>query len=79
MSKFIDWQDRSTCVYSGMARALLYLSPQGGQGGHLNHLFTDGNLWDFICLPEAVLKSTFLKTIKDRLHFVKMKGNETFK
>jgi len=81
MSKFIDWQDRSTCVLFGDgAGAVVLESSRGARGVISTHLFTDGNLWDFICLPGGGSQNPpSAKTIKDRLHFVKMKGNETFK
>jgi len=81
MSKFIDWQDRSTCVLFGDgAGAVVLESSRGARGVISTHLFTDGNLWDFICLPGGGSQNPpSSKTIKDRLHFVKMKGNETFK
>jgi 3-oxoacyl-[acyl-carrier-protein] synthase-3 len=81
MSKFIDWQDRSTCVLFGDGAGAVVLEPAKGARGILStHLFTDGNMWDFICLPGGGSQyPPSAKTIKDRLHFVKMKGNETFK
>lgn len=81
MSKFMDWQDRSTCVLFGDgAGAVVLESSRGARGVISTHLFTDGNLWDFICLPGGGSQNPpSAKTIKDRLHFVKMKGNETFK
>ena len=81
MSKFIDWQDRSTCVLFGDgAGAVVLESSRGARGVISTHLFTDGNLWDFICLPGGGSQNPpSSKTIKDRLHFVKMKGNETFR
>ena len=81
MSRFIDWQDRSTCVLFGDGAGAVILEKTTGQRGILStRLFSDGNLWDFICLPGGGSQyPPSPKTLKDKLHFVKMKGNETFK
>lgn len=81
MSKFLDWQDRSTCVLFGDGAGAVVLEKARGPRGILStHLFSDGNLWDFICLPGGGSQAPpSAKTIKDKLHFIKMKGNETFK
>lgn len=81
MSKFIDWQDRSTCVLFGDGAGAVILEKTTGQRGILStRLFSDGNLWDFICLPGGGSQyPPSSKTLKNKLHFIKMKGNETFK
>jgi 3-oxoacyl-[acyl-carrier-protein] synthase III len=80
-SKFIDWQDRSTCVLFGDGAGAVILEKTTGQRGILStSLFSDGNLWDFICLPGGGSQyPPSAKTLKNKLHFIKMKGNETFK
>jgi 3-oxoacyl-[acyl-carrier-protein] synthase-3 len=80
-SKFLDWKDRSTCVLFGDGAGAVVLEPTHGKRGILStHLYSDGNLWDFICLPGGGSKNPpSSKTIKKRMHFIKMKGNETFK
>ena len=81
MSKFLDWKDRTTCVLFGDGAGAVVLETTSGKRGILStHIYSDGNLWDFICLPGGGSKHPpSLKTIKNRMHFVKMKGNETFK
>jgi len=81
MSKFIDWQDRSTCVLFGDGAGAVVLEQTTGKRGILStHLYSDGNLWDYICLPGGGSQNPpSLKTVKDRMHFVTMKGNATFK
>ncbi len=80
-SRFIDWQDRSTCVLFGDGAGAVILEKTTGQRGILStHLFSDGNQWDFICLPGGGSQyPPSAKTLKNKLHFIKMKGNETFK
>ena len=80
-SRFLDWKDRTTCVLFGDGAGAVVLEPAKGKRGILStHLHTDGNQWDFICLPGGGSEHPpSSKTIKNRMHFIKMKGNETFK
>lgn len=80
-SKFIDWQDRATCVLFGDGAGAVVLEPTRGKRGLLStHIYTDGTMWDYICLPGGgASHPPTLKTVRDRMHFIKMKGNETFK
>jgi 3-oxoacyl-[acyl-carrier-protein] synthase-3 len=80
-SLFLDWKDRATCVLFGDGAGAVVLEPAKGKRGILStHLHTDGNMWDFICLPGGGSQNPpSSKTIKNRMHFIKMKGNETFK
>ncbi len=80
-SKFLDWKDRATCVLFGDGAGAVVLEPARGSRGILStHLYSDGNLWDFICLPGGGSENPpSSKTIRERMHFIKMKGNETFK
>jgi 3-oxoacyl-[acyl-carrier-protein] synthase-3 len=81
LSKFVDWEDRSTCVLFGDGAGAVVVEPTNGKSGILStHLYSDGNLWDLIYLPGGGSKyPPSEKTIRDRMHFIKMKGNETFK
>ncbi|MBI5741409.1 MAG: ketoacyl-ACP synthase III [Nitrospirae bacterium] len=81
MSRFVDWQDRSTCVLFGDGAGAVVLERTRGQRGILStHLYSDGNMWDYICLPGGgASHPPTAKTVKDKMHVVKMKGNETFK
>ncbi len=80
-SKFLDWKDRSTCVLFGDGAGAVILEPTRGKRGILStHLYSDGNMWDYINIPGGGSKHPpSLKTVKDRMHYIKMKGNETFK
>jgi 3-oxoacyl-[acyl-carrier-protein] synthase-3 len=81
MSRFLDWEDRTTCVLFGDGAGAVVLEPTKGKRGILStHLYSDGNMWDFICLPGGGSSHPpTIKTVKEKMHFVKMKGNETFK
>jgi 3-oxoacyl-[acyl-carrier-protein] synthase-3 len=80
-SKFIDWQDRTTCVLFGDGAGAVVLEQEKGKRGILStHLYSDGSLWDYICLPGGGSQyPPSLSTIKEKKHFITMKGNETFK
>ncbi len=80
-SKFLDWKDRATCVLFGDGAGAVVLEPTGGKKGILStHIYSDGSMWDFICLPGGGSNHPpTSKTIRDRMHYIKMKGNETFK
>lgn len=81
MSKFMDWEDRTTCVLFGDGAGAVVLGPTDEDGGILStNIYSDGKLQDLITLPGGGSQyPASAKTIEERLHYVKMKGNETFK
>ena len=81
LSKFLDWADRTTCILFGDGAGAAIIEPTELDNGILStHLYSDGILWDFIYLPGGGSRNPVsADTIKNRLHFIKMKGNETFK
>jgi 3-oxoacyl-[acyl-carrier-protein] synthase-3 len=81
LSKFVDWEDRTTCVLFGDGAGAVVVEPTNGKSGILStYLYSDGNFWDLIYLPGGGSKHPpSERTIKERMHFIKMKGNETFK
>lgn len=81
LSKFTDWSDRTTCVLFGDgAGAVLLEGTKEKHGIYSTHIYSDGSLSDLIALPGGGSKYPCSKeTILKRLHFMKMKGNETFK
>lgn len=81
LSKFTDWRDRTTCVLFGDgAGAVLLEGTKEKHGVYSTHIYSDGSLSDLIYLPGGGSRNPCSKeTILKRLHFMKMKGNETFK
>lgn len=81
LSRFTDWKDRSTCVIFGDGAGAAILTGHKGKSGILStHIHADGNLSDLIKIPAGgSQKPTSEVTVRDRMHFIKMKGNETFK
>ncbi|MEW5745797.1 MAG: beta-ketoacyl-ACP synthase III [Nitrospirota bacterium] len=81
LSKFVDWEDRTTCVLFGDGAGAVVLEAAAGDYGILStHLYADGSLWEMLNIPGGGSKNPpSRETLKDRLHCIKMKGNETFK
>ena len=80
-SKFLDWEDRTTCVLFGDgAGAVILETSRGKRGIQSTHIYSDGSMWDYICLPGGGSKNPpSARSMKNKMHFIKMKGNETFK
>jgi len=81
MSKFMDWEDRTTCVLFGDGAGAVVIAPTRGKAGILStEIYSDGKMQDLIQLPGGgSLEPPSEKTLQKRRHFIKMKGNETFK
>lgn len=81
LSKITDWKDRTTCVLFGDGAGVAILEPTDEDRGIISmHINSDGRMWDLLNLPGGGSRSpTSEETIKNRLHYIKMKGNETFK
>ncbi len=81
LSKFIDWEDRTTCVLFGDGAGATVLVPTEEERGVLStDIYSDGKLQELIMLPGGgSIHPASADTLDKRLHFIKMKGNETFK
>ena len=82
LSRYVDWTDRNTCVLFGDGAGAVVLQGTRGDHGILGSLMkSNGNLHDFICMPGggSDRPANDPKSIEERLPFIKMKGNETFK
>ena len=81
MSSITDWTDRNTCVLFGDGAGAVVLGPTDEDRGVLSvHLHADGRFSDLICVPgggSSLPPSE--RVLAERLHCVKMRGNETFK
>lgn len=81
MSSITDWTDRNTCVLFGDGAGAVVVGPTEEDRGLLSlHLHADGRFSDLICVPgggSSLPPSE--KVLAERLHCVKMRGNETFK
>jgi 3-oxoacyl-[acyl-carrier-protein] synthase-3 len=81
LSRFTDWEDRSTCVIFGDGAGAVVLQRHSGKRGVLSaHLHSDGSLGNLLYVPGGgALHPPSHETVQKRMHFIKMKGNETFK
>jgi 3-oxoacyl-[acyl-carrier-protein] synthase-3 len=81
LTKFTDWEERTTCVLFGDGAGAVILEATEGESGVLStHLHSDGSLGDLIKLPGGGSAHPPSKdTLRKGMHFIKMKGNETFK
>lgn len=81
-SSVVDWQDRSTCVIfgDGAGAFILERSNQNTRIVVDSILGSDGSMADLLCIPAGGSKiPTTEESVKNRLHFMKMNGKETFK
>lgn len=81
LSKFLDWQDRSTCVLFGDAAGAVILEPSDSESGIVSvDIYSDGSYVDMLNIPGGGSRvPPTCESVQQGLHFIKMKGNETFK
>lgn len=81
MSSFIDYQDRSTCVLFGDgAAAAIIADRHPGLRIDTISLGADGSLADLLMVPAGGSRHPASEqTVKERMHYFKMEGNEVFK
>jgi 3-oxoacyl-[acyl-carrier-protein] synthase-3 len=81
LSKYVDWTDRTTCViFADGAGATVLSGGDPPRGVLASSMHSDGSMADFISLPGggSAMPPT-PESIAGGNHFIKMKGNETFK
>lgn len=81
LSKFTNWKDRNTCVLFGDgAGAVILEGSTGEQGLYSVDIYSDGTMAGLLNLPGGGSKNPpSFESINNDLHFLQMKGNETFK
>ncbi|HEX5043994.1 MAG TPA: beta-ketoacyl-ACP synthase III [Candidatus Polarisedimenticolaceae bacterium] len=81
LSKYIDWSDRTTCViFADGAGAVVMSEGELPRGVLATAIHTDGSMASYIHMPGGgTLHPPTGETLKEGLHFIKMRGNETFK
>jgi 3-oxoacyl-[acyl-carrier-protein] synthase III len=81
LSKITDWDDRTTCVLFGDGAGAVIVGPTDEDRGIISmHINSDGRMWELIHVPGGGSRNkTSKETIDNKLHYIKMKGNETFK
>ncbi|MCX5899686.1 MAG: ketoacyl-ACP synthase III, partial [Proteobacteria bacterium] len=81
LSKFTDYQDRTTCVLFGDGAGAVVLAAEKGERGILStHLYADGAYTDYLLIPGGGSRTPASHdSIDARQHFIKMDGNKVFK
>lgn len=81
LSRFVDYQDRATCVLFGDGVAAGVMGPVSPPSGILaEEMHTEGAFADHLYIPAGgtALPASH-KTVEGREHYIKMRGNELFK
>jgi len=81
LSRFTDWQDRSTCVLFGDGAGAAVVSIMPDERGILaTCLAGDSSKWDLLRVEAGGIKTPAShKTVEKRLHYLKMEGGGVFK
>ncbi|MCK5534347.1 ketoacyl-ACP synthase III [bacterium] len=81
LSSVTDWQDRNTCILFGDGAGAAVLRREETQRGLMEiYLNSDGNYQGLLNMPAGGSRIPATEnSVKERLHFLKMKGNEVFK
>ncbi|MEO0082444.1 MAG: beta-ketoacyl-ACP synthase III [candidate division WOR-3 bacterium] len=81
MSKFVNWQDRSTCVLFGDGAGAAIVTKGNGRSGILaSNWGCDGNLAPLLYQPAGgTRRPTTKETLAAMAHTVHMEGNQVFK
>jgi 3-oxoacyl-[acyl-carrier-protein] synthase-3 len=81
LSRYLDYQDRSTCVIFGDGVAAGVLGPVNSSSGILaSEIHTNGVYADHLYIPAGgTARPASCETVQAREHYIKMRGNELFK
>jgi 3-oxoacyl-[acyl-carrier-protein] synthase-3 len=80
LSSITDWQDRNTCILFGDGAGAAVLAPVNSGGILSGYLGSDGSQGELLMLPAGGSRHPAThKTVDNRMHYIKMKGNELFK
>jgi 3-oxoacyl-[acyl-carrier-protein] synthase-3 len=80
LSSITDWKDRNTCVLFGDGAGAVVLSEVKSGGILSTYLGSDGTKADLLMIPGGGSRNPAShETINNRLHYIKMQGNELFK
>lgn len=81
LSKFVDWQDRNTCVLFGDGAGAVVMSrAKDGYGVLSQYLGADGTGGDALAIDAGGSRNpASIETIEQKMHYIRMDGNEVFK
>lgn len=81
LSKFLDWEDRDTCVLfgDGAGAAVIEACPHG-EGILSTQMRSDGSLADLLIIPGGGSRKPLTEnSYLEKNHYIKMKGDGVFK
>ena len=81
LSKFVNWQDRGTCVLFGDGAGAFVLRGSENEGGVLSSMLrSDGSGGDLLSVPAGGSRMpASYETLRDNLHTIQMNGREVFR
>jgi 3-oxoacyl-[acyl-carrier-protein] synthase-3 len=81
LSRFTDWQDRSTCVLFGDGAGAAVVRPMpAGRGILASALAADSSKWDLLYIEAGGVKTpASAETVQKRQHYLRMEGGGVFK
>ncbi len=80
LSAVTDWQDRNTCVLFGDGSGACVVSEVNSGGIMSTYLGCDGSNMGLLNIPAGgSRKPSSIETVNQRMHYIKMQGNELFK
>jgi 3-oxoacyl-[acyl-carrier-protein] synthase-3 len=81
MSSVLDWKDRATCVLFGDGAGAAVLQARNGTRGIMATVMgSGGSLTDVLKIPGGGSRDpASMRTLENRLHYIKMEGRNVFK
>ncbi len=80
LSKITDWTDRTSCILFGDGAGAAVLVDSEEEGILSTVIKADGSAGELLYMPAGGSRMPASEeTVKNRLHYIKMKGNEVFK
>ncbi len=81
LTRYVDYTDRSTCVIFGDGAGAAVIQPvEDGRGLLAVRIQSDGDYIDYLYTPGGGTRyPASIETVTNRLHYIKMRGNELFK
>lgn len=80
LSRIVDYEDRSTCILFGDGAGAVIVESAGEPGVLSSCLNSNGDQWELLYIPGGGSRiPASPESIKNRQHFIKMKGNDVFK
>ncbi|MFH1926566.1 MAG: beta-ketoacyl-ACP synthase III [Chloroflexota bacterium] len=81
LSRFVDWEDRNTCVLFGDGAGAVVLRPSDVATGVLSFVLgSDGSDYDALIVPGGGSAMPFSQEVlDDRLHYLRMDGKRVFR